>query len=93
MMTKEEMVAAARRVFAAHAAPAASRPIPRHQWPKWARMLAKLSTDEDAGLGDTVKRLASHVGGETYKQLRKAIGWPCGCTTRQAAMNQRYPLR
>ena len=72
--------------------PAPIQPIPREQWPLAARVLARLAKEGDKGLGDTVERLASMVGGEMYKRLAKRAGIDCGCAGRQATMNAKYPL-
>jgi hypothetical protein len=67
--------------------------IPRDQWPLLARALAKLARPDDLGLGDTVARLASAVGGDTLADwYERIVGKPCGCGDRRVALNQRYPF-
>jgi hypothetical protein len=61
-------------------------------WPFWARALARLKTDGEAGIGDTVARLLSLVGGAAFKRWHyRRFGHPCGCHRRQAALNRCYP--
>lgn len=59
--------------------------------PRWVRLLQRLSTPEDIGLGATVKRLASKFGGERFKRLTKKLGMPCKCGAREAEWNRLYP--
>lgn len=57
-------------------------------WVRWVKLLRK---PEDAGVGDTVARIAAKFGGERFKTFSKRIGIPCGCTERQAAWNEQWP--
>lgn len=57
----------------------------------WVKLVAILRTDADAGVGDTVQRIAAKFGGERFKTFAQKIGIPCGCTERQAEWNERYP--
>lgn len=57
----------------------------------WVRILTRLQTPEDRGIGDTVQRIAAKFGGERFKRFAKRIGLPCGCTGRQARWNADYP--
>lgn len=66
------------------------QPAP-HPWPLYVRAIATLRHPADAGLGDTVQRLAAKVGGEHYKRLMKKLGSGCGCLVRQATLNARWP--
>lgn len=59
--------------------------------PLWIRLLQRLSKPQDIGLGATVKRIASAVGGERFKAWSKRIGLPCGCTDRELEWNRLYP--
>ena len=59
--------------------------------PYWVKIIKKLSKPEDIGLGATVKRIASKVGGERFKLLASKIGIPCGCTEREDEWNRKYP--
>ncbi len=61
------------------------------KWPPWALAVAKLKTDADIGVGDTVSRYAALVGGEALKLAASAMGMPCGCTARQQQWNALYP--
>lgn len=60
-------------------------------WPLLARVVRRLRSDGETGVGDTLKRLISYVGGEWYKAAMEALGRPCGCADRQRWLNQRYP--
>ena len=57
----------------------------------WIRLLQRLSSPQDIGLGATVKRIADKVGGERFKVWSKRIGLPCGCTEREIKWNRLYP--
>ena len=59
--------------------------------PYWARLIASQRIDDDRGVGDTLARLASYVGGEHYKRLMEKLGRGCGCGNRQAMLNRRWP--
>jgi hypothetical protein len=66
----------------------------RSGWPLAARLLAKLATDADAGLGDTLYRAIGERNSERFSRTYKAVmGHDCGCATRRARMNARFPLR
>lgn len=65
-------------------------PKPR-PWPVWAWAIARFSKPQDAGVGDTVRRIAAKMGGEAFKAFAKTIGIPCGCDGRQLDWNERYP--
>jgi hypothetical protein len=60
-------------------------------WPFPARVIRRLRTDADKGVGDTLTRLIAGVGGEAYKALMASLGRPCGCKQRQAYLNGKYP--
>jgi hypothetical protein len=67
-------------------------PLPREQWPLWARAIAKFRRDSDVGLGDTVVHLIGDTRSERFKKwFARKFGRSCGCTDRQRWMNQRYP--
>lgn len=59
--------------------------------PRWVRLLQRLSTPQDIGLGATVKRIAGKVGGKRFIAWSKRIGLPCGCTEREIEWNRLYP--
>jgi hypothetical protein len=70
------------------------QPLPRAEWPRLARWLARLATPADAGLGDVFQRWAAKLGGERYKRTYRALmGEECGCADRQRRLNERFPLR
>lgn len=60
-------------------------------WPAWALAVARFARPQDAGVGDTVRRIAAKFGGEAFKVFAKSIGVPCGCDGRQYAWNDRFP--
>ena len=59
--------------------------------PAWVGIVSYFRTSDDTGVGDTVQRYAAILGGEQFKVWAKKLGMPCGCTTRQAEWNARYP--
>ncbi len=67
--------------------------VPRDQWPFAARIIAKLATKEDAGIGSTIHRLAGRAG-ELYEWAFQAIAKkPCGCRDRAKWLDERYPYK
>lgn len=69
--------------------PTLSYPIPREQWPLWAKAVALASNADDTGVGDTVHRQAGALG-VAFSVWTTALGIPCGCTTRRAEWNVAY---
>jgi hypothetical protein len=68
-------------------------PVPYDQWPLRFRLLAKLATPQDAGLGDVVERIVGPVGGSAFKKWFKlATRRDCGCNQRIQTWNELYPL-
>ncbi len=69
------------------------KPIPYVKWPVWAEMLARLSTSEDKGLGDTAKRIIGDENSDAFKKwFELTFNKDCGCAGRQRELNQKYPL-
>ncbi len=69
------------------------QPIPRKEWPLWAKALAQFSKPEDKGIGDVAARMIGAENSEAFKLWFKAtFGKDCGCTGRQARYNLQYPL-
>lgn len=74
-------------------APLDYRPIPREQWPLWAKAMALVASPEDKGLGDTVERIIGPVASNAFKAWHKAtFGKPCSCSERKDRWNSQYPL-
>ncbi len=69
------------------------QPIPREEWPQWARALAKRATPEDKGIGDVVARTIGAEASGAFKAFYEmTFGKPCGCNGRQKLWNIKYPL-
>ncbi len=69
------------------------QPIPRKEWPVWAKALAMISKPEDKGIGDVIARTIGAENSEAFKKWYKATtGKDCGCTGRQRRWNIEYPL-
>ncbi len=69
------------------------QPIPRKEWPFWAKALAMTAKPEDKGVGDVVARTIGAENSEAFKKWYKATtGKDCGCTGRQNLWNIKYPL-
>ncbi len=69
------------------------QPIPRKDWPLWAKALAMIAKPEDKGIGDVVARTIGSENSEAFKKWYKATtGKDCGCTGRQLRWNIEYPL-
>lgn len=67
-------------------------PVPRDEWPAWVNFVAKLATEGDGGVGDTIHRQLGIVG-EAFKETLTALGVPCGCDKRRAEWNAKFPYR
>jgi len=66
----------------------------RSLWPWAARVAVKLAVEGDAGLGDTIARLAEGFGaGWLARMYVRVTGSDCGCGTRQERLNRRFPYR
>lgn len=61
------------------------------EWPLIVRLLALRKREGEAGLGDTVHRLAEALGGVWMTRMLHRIGVECGCQARREALNARYP--
>ncbi len=65
---------------------------PRRAWPIYLRPLKLFSRPADRGLGDIIHRLLGPMG-RVYPALHlKIFGRDCGCRSRRARWNTRYPL-
>ncbi len=74
-------------------APIPILPIPRDQWPMWAKALANRSRPEDKGVGDVAARFIGDERSEKFKAwYLVTFGKPCGCNGRQRQWNLKYPL-
>ncbi len=70
-----------------------NEPIPRDQWPTWAKVLAKFAKPEDKGIGDVVARMIGEENSEEFKAwYLVTFGKACSCTGRQKLWNIKYPL-
>lgn len=74
--------------------PVVIEPIPRNDWPMWAKAISQFSKPEDAGIGDVVARMIGDEKSAAFKAWHQWVfGKPCGCTGRQKRWNQFYPLK
>lgn len=74
--------------------PNSVKPVPIDDWPTGMRILLKLSTPEDKGMGDVIARVVGRIGGNHFKVWYKSVfGKDCGCDLRQEFYNIRYPLK
>lgn len=72
-------------------APAPPQPIPISQWPLAARVIHKLRSPEDKGIGSTIARVIDPAGGVLLKRLYKRIvGKDCGCGDRAARLDAMF---
>ena len=58
-------------------------------WPFWAVAVRKLASEDDKGVGDTIRRLTG-LPGVAFKATMKALGVPCGCDSRRDDWNTQY---
>ncbi len=69
------------------------QPIPRKDWPLWAKGLAIMSKPKDKGIGDVARRMIGAENSEAFKKwFKDTTGKDCGCTGRQRRWNIEYPL-
>jgi hypothetical protein len=67
-------------------------PLPRSDWPLWARAIAKFRRPGDLGLGDTLVHLIGDARSNRFKKwFTRKFGKSCGCTERQRWLNRRFP--
>lgn len=53
-------------------------PVPRDDWPLWAKTIARLATPKDRGVNDTIARTIRPVGGDAFENWFLALtGHPC----------------
>lgn len=65
--------------------------VPHDEWPVWAKAVGLQCNESDAGVGDTIERLAG-AAGRTFKAMfKKLTGRPCGCAGRKLKFNRLYP--
>ena len=68
------------------------KPLPRDEWPTPAKLIASLATNEDRGVGDTIKRVIGKVGVIYQTAFKLLTGSSCkSCGFRQTKWNQLYP--
>ena len=71
-----------------------NRPVPRDEWPIWAKAIALTKADSDSGVGDTVRRLIGDYASDAFKTWHRAtFGKSCDCAVRQAKWNTQYPYQ
>lgn len=67
-------------------------PSPPKEWPMLARIIRRMRSTEDRGVGDTVARMLSYFGAKSMSEMYERImGKPCGCGDRQARLNAFFP--
>jgi hypothetical protein len=67
-------------------------PLAKSDWPVWALAVAKFGHSEDIGLGDTIVHLIGDERSEWFQTwFQQKFGKSCGCSNRQAWLNQRFP--
>ncbi len=64
-------------------------PVPRDQWPPFAKAIALLGDTSDRGVGDTVTRRLG-TGGIIFKVTLQSLGIDCGCDSRRNEWNSKY---
>ena len=69
-------------------------PVPRAQWPLWAKALARsrFHHAEDIGMGDTIVHLIGNTRSDRFKKwFERKFGRSCGCSDRQQWLNRLFP--
>lgn len=59
--------------------------------PLLVRGIKRQRIPSDKGVGDTVHRILSKMGGLQFEWVMKRLGINCGCGDRQAWLNAAYP--
>ncbi len=62
-------------------------------WPRRIRLVARLRTSADRGVGDTLERLAGGFGRAFKRMHRLIFGRACGCEARRDQLNRTYPYQ
>lgn len=71
-------------------------PVPRNEWPTHICAIARTATDEDKGVGDTLKRNIHRFPewivdlGSRYKAWLRGEK-SCGCEADRRKLNRKYP--
>jgi hypothetical protein len=65
-------------------------PLHPDNWPAWAKLVAAMKADSDAGVGSTIDRKLGLIGA-AFKLTLKALGVPCGCGDRKELYDKLYP--
>lgn len=77
--------------------PIEAPPLPRGEWPRVVKLIARRALPGERGVGDTLARLfdapkfKGRGAGELFKAYTKKHGIDCGCGQRQDWLNARYP--
>jgi len=66
------------------------KPKEAKPWPLVIRIIATQKTQEDKGVGDTVKRVLAKMGGEAFEWVMSKAGVNCGCGDRKDWLNRHY---
>ncbi len=70
-----------------------ARGLKSPNWPLVLQSFKLMAKDTDRGLGDIIERIVGPIGGDLYKAWHlKIFGKPCGCSDRQASLNEEFPL-
>lgn len=59
-------------------------------WPLLIRGIARQRSEADVGVGDTVHRILSKMGGSQFEWVMKRLGIDCGCGDRRDWLNAVY---
>jgi len=60
-------------------------------WPLLIRGIARQRIESDIGVGDTVHRILSHMGGNQFEWAMERLGIDCGCKSGREWLNRAYP--
>lgn len=69
----------------------AEAPSKATPWPLLIRGIARQRIESDKGVGDTIHRILSKMGGSQFEWVMKRLGINCGCGDRQEWLNRVYP--
>lgn len=72
-------------------APPVKYPLPREEWPTWAKGIAMLGNKTDKGVGSTIERIIGPFGGDAFKAWhQKIFNRECHCTQRREQWDFMY---
>lgn len=67
-------------------------PPTEDEWPLTARIIRRLRSRDDIGIGDTIHRQLG-APGRWFESVAESLGINCGCADRRDWLNRRFPYK